>query len=118
MDCDVPTLHGHQYGAKVKCKDCHSSYRFCRENVPDWGDLTPEDRKKYILKNKGKGGRGKKRVLQKLDEDSKLDLSALVLYYVGPACVSIMSPQDITYDLVQFDSTIHIATEDIPGSCG
>lgn len=102
MDCDVPTLHGHQYGGKVKCKDCHSSYRFCRENVPEWGDLTPEDRKKYILKNKGKGGRGRKRVLQKLDEDSKLNLSGIVRCTIN-LCFSDFAPRHVTYGLVQFD---------------
>lgn len=73
MDCGVPSLKGHQYGNKVKCAECHSSYRFCRDNVPDWSNLSSDERRQWILKNKGQGGRGKKRILQRIDEDPSLN---------------------------------------------
>ena len=65
MDCDHPILSGGiQYGKKVKCCDCHSSYRFCRDNVAGWHNMTAAERRQWILSNKGKGGRGKKRRLE------------------------------------------------------
>lgn len=68
MDCEEPVLNGHQYGKRVKCALCHSSYRFCRDNVENWGGLSQADRKRWILTNKGKGGRGKKRQLEQVSE--------------------------------------------------
>lgn len=65
MDCEemVDLEFTQQYGKKLKCCDCHSSYRFCRDNVKNWSKLSPEEKKEYIKQNKGKGGRGKKRDL-------------------------------------------------------
>ena len=42
--------------------------------MEDWSTLSAEERRKYIVKNKGQGGRGKKRVLQTLDEVSHIQL--------------------------------------------
>ena len=65
MDCEgmLEMKLCHKYGCKYKCKSCHSSYRFCRDNVSNWSSLSRENHKAYILANRDKGGRGKKRQL-------------------------------------------------------
>ena len=65
MDCDdTVDLDGSQrYGAHFKCGECHSSYRFGRDKVTGWAKLSSAEKKEYIVKNKGQGGRGKKRSL-------------------------------------------------------
>ena len=63
MDCNDVITTGTAYGTKYKCGDCHSAYRFCRDNVQNWHRLSTAEKKSYILTNKGKGGRGKKREL-------------------------------------------------------
>lgn len=52
-----------KYGNYWKCAFCHSSYRFCRDNVANWVSLSAESKQAYIIANRGKGGRGKKREL-------------------------------------------------------
>lgn len=66
LDCQemVPEGDLRKYGKLYKCCDCHSSYRYCRDNVNGWNKLSPEEKTNYIVKNKGHGGRGKKRELQ------------------------------------------------------
>ena len=65
MDCkdnfDVELMH--KYGTHFKCKWCHSSYRFCRDNVPSWSTLSAENKAAYVVANRKSGGRGKKREL-------------------------------------------------------
>ena len=65
MDCDetVELDASQRYGSHFKCGDCHSSYRFCRDKVTGWAKLSSAEKKEYIVKNKGQGGRGKKRAL-------------------------------------------------------
>ena len=65
MDCGdlVPAADTRKYGNQVKCCECHSSYRFCRDNVGNWNKLTAGEKSEYIKNNKGQGGRGKKREL-------------------------------------------------------
>ena len=59
----VPIEETQKYGKHLKCCGCHSSYRFCRDNVSNWSKLSPEEKREYIRRNKGQGGRGKKREL-------------------------------------------------------
>lgn len=68
MDCGEGVLRGHTYGNKTKCQECHASYRFCRDHVEGWQQLSQDEKRKWILTNKGQGGRGRKRKLQVLSE--------------------------------------------------
>lgn len=65
MDCNesFPLDQLHKYGNYWKCVWRHSSYRFCRDNVPKWASLSAETKTAHIIANRGKGGRGKKREL-------------------------------------------------------
>ena len=82
MDCGelVPAAETRKYGNHVKCCECHSSYRFCRDNVGNWNKLTPEEKSTYIKNNKGQGGRGKKR---ELVTSTSVRFSTSVLFHVG-----------------------------------
>ena len=62
---DAVSVRFHAYGLKFQCNFCHSSYRYCRDNVPGWDRKTPEEKNQWILANrKTDGRRGQKRVLQ------------------------------------------------------
>jgi len=65
MDCRETVLleKAQRYGNSFKCGECHSAYRFCRDNVQGWGKLSKEEKRTYICKNKTQTGRGKKRTL-------------------------------------------------------
>ena len=52
-----------KYGAKYKCRPCHCSYRFVRDNNPKWSTMTGEQRRKAIVANRSEGQRGKARKL-------------------------------------------------------
>ena len=76
MDCNDTIESGTYYGTKIKCSSCHAAYRFCRESVPGWNGLSQTDKRRYILANKGKGGRGKKRELVSIQAVSVDDYHA------------------------------------------
>ena len=60
----IPPSDRHAYGKFFKCKCCHSSYRFCRDNVQGWDKLSNESKRSYIVANRTeKSSRGKKRTL-------------------------------------------------------
>ena len=71
MDCgDFFTMSNVvKYGAKHKCRPCHCSYRFVRDNNPRWSQMNGEQRRKAIVANRSEGQRGKAR---KLTTDHKV----------------------------------------------
>ena len=52
-----------KYGAKYKCRPCHCSYRFVRDNNPRWNQMSGEQRRKAIVANRSEAQHGKARKL-------------------------------------------------------
>ena len=68
MDCaaSFDPDNAYKYGQQWKCKPCHSSQRWLRENDPDWNNKTPQQKKELIVANRDHGGRGSARQMQKV----------------------------------------------------
>ena len=52
-----------KYGKKYKCRQCHASFRFVREQLPEWETMTHEQRRKAVVANRTENKRGKARKL-------------------------------------------------------
>lgn len=75
-----------KYGARMKCKSCHSSYRYLRDNMTGWNKLTAEEKRAHIVQNRDKGGRGKKREIA-LASTTEAPPSSRVQFRQGRAAV-------------------------------
>lgn len=52
-----------KYGKRFKCRPCHSSYRFVRDNTANWDKMNAEQRRKAVVANRCESSRGKARKL-------------------------------------------------------
>ena len=69
-----------KYGKKFKCKPCHASYRFCRDNMSEWDELNQEQKRKAIVANRTESQRGKAR---KLNATHKVRIPYFILDHWG-----------------------------------
>ena len=65
MDCreifDIKAVY--KYGKNWKCKPCHSSWRWCRDNDPSWGSYNAEQKRLTVVANRKASARGTARKL-------------------------------------------------------
>ena len=62
--------------------------RFCRDNVPGWSKMTSEERRKWVVANKGQGGRGRRRQLKQVQSATRrqeLTVRIVKPSYIRPA---------------------------------
>ena len=52
-----------KYGRHWKCRQCHSSYRFCRDNDPAWHTYNAEEKRQATVANRSVSQRGVARQL-------------------------------------------------------
>ena len=64
-DCDAffGVSDAIKYGRTWKCRPCHASYRYVRDNDPQWTSMNAEQRRKAILANRTESKRGVTRKL-------------------------------------------------------
>lgn len=61
-----------KYGRQWKCRPCHGSYRFVRDNDPHWNSMNAEQRKRAVVANRSESQRGRARKLIATHQDSWL----------------------------------------------
>lgn len=65
MDCreifDIKEVY--KYGKNWKCKPCHASWRWCRDNDPGWGSYNAEQKRLTVVANRKASARGSARKL-------------------------------------------------------
>ena len=66
MDCEgfFPASGVVKYGKKHKCRPCHASYRYVRDNTNNCENLNNDQRRRAVVANRFENQRGRARKLQ------------------------------------------------------
>ena len=86
MDCEgfFPASGVVKYGKKHKCRPCHASYRYVRDNTANWENMTNEQRRRAVVANRCENQRGRARKLHASHQVfGVVLLSCTCLGYVG-----------------------------------
>jgi hypothetical protein len=86
MDCEgfFPASGVVKYGKKHKCRPCHASYRYVRDNTSNWENMTNEQRRRAVVANRCENQRGRARKLHASHQVfGVVLLSCTCLGYVG-----------------------------------
>ena len=84
MDCDrqSPVTDAVKYGRQWKCRPCHASYRYVRDNDSSWSSMNAEERRNAVLANRCETQRGVTRKLVAQHKEGVAKITRYDMYVV------------------------------------